>query len=108
MVEHHILSERDDSRVESQFLRVHVASSTADNANERLEVIFTLEIVVLRDHPASTIKQTDVEDGSTKSDTERVAHERTSGEVETSDVYDLAENRFDFGCFACRLLRSMP
>src|SRR5258706_14552756 len=62
--------EGSDSRIEAEFVGVHVAGGTADNANKHLEVIFILEIVVLRDHPTSSIKEADIEDGTAECDVE--------------------------------------
>ena len=73
-------------------LRIHVTYGTAEDPNERLEVVFALEIVILRDYRARAIKQADIEDGPAKSDVEGVTHERASSKVETSDIRDLAQN----------------
>jgi hypothetical protein len=87
---------RSHRRIESQFIGVHVAGNTTDSANECLEIVLVLEVVIPRNHSAGTVEKTDVEYGPTERDMERVTHEWASGEVEASGVCDLAKDRFDF------------
>ncbi len=82
--------ERSDGRIEPQFIGVHVAGGTTDNANECLEIVVILEIVVLRDYSPDTVEETDVEDGGAERDVERITHERASSKMETSDIRNLA------------------
>jgi hypothetical protein len=50
------------------------------------------QIIVLRDHSACAAEETGVEDGPAEGDVERIAHERASCKVETSDICDLAKD----------------
>jgi len=82
---------RGDSWIESQFIGAHLAGIMMSNANECLEIVLTLEIVVLQGHATSTVEETSVEDGPTESNVERITHKGASGEVETSDVCNFVE-----------------
>jgi len=89
-------SQGSDRWIEPQFVSVHFAGGTADNADECCEVAFVLQVVVLRDHSAGAVEKTDVEDGPADGDMKGVAHKRASSKVQASDVCNLAKNRFDF------------
>ena len=84
--------EGSDSRIEAQFIGVHVTGGASNDANECLKVVPILGVVVLRDHSAGPIEEADIKDRATQRDVEGVAHERTGSEVETSDVCNLAKN----------------
>ena len=104
--------ERSNSRIEAQFVGVHITGGASNDANERLKVVSILEVVVLRDHSAGPIEEADIEDRATHRDVEGIAHERAGGEMETSDVCDLAKDRLDwafkvFSWFLRDLSRSM-
>jgi hypothetical protein len=58
-------------------------------------VLIVLQVIVLRDYPASTIEETNVKDGAAQGNVEGVSHEGTGGKMETSDVCNLENNRLD-------------
>ena len=89
--------EGSDSRIEAQFVGVHVAGGASNDANECLKVVPILEVVVLRDHSTGPIEEADIKDRATYRDMEGVTHERASSEMETGGVCNLAEDRLDFG-----------
>jgi len=62
-------------------------SPTTNDTNECLQVLG--DVVVLRNHPTSTIKENEVEDSATNGQVDGISHERTSGKVKTGRVGEL-------------------
>jgi hypothetical protein len=88
--------EGGDSRIKSQIIGVHITGRTTDNTNECLKIGRVLKVVILRDHSAGTVEETDVEDSPANGDVEGVTHERARGKVETRNIRDLTKDRFHF------------
>jgi hypothetical protein len=88
--------EGSDGWIETQFIGVHLASSTADNAYECLKIVLIREVIVLRDHSTGSIEQANVKDGTTHCNMEGVAHEGAGSEMKAGNICDLANYGLDF------------